>query len=312
MPDVVCAGESMALVFPAVAGYLRHARQLELRVGGAESNVAIGLSRLGVETGWLSVLGRDELGEFVLSHVRAEGVDTSQVERDDAPTGLYLRERSPVGTRSYYYRQGSAASHLAPGAFDPAYLDGARYLHLTGITAALSTSARDFLYWIADEARRRGVRLSFDVNYRARLWSAGDARHFVEDFLPRVDLLFFGDEEATALWGTADTDLMLELQRKGPTEVVLKRGEMGSSAMVDGAVHEAEALKVQPVDSVGAGDAFDAGYLAGLIWEEPVERRLGLGNALGRLCVSNVGDYEPLPSRQELFALIEGEQTLGR
>lgn len=302
----------MALVLPAAPGYLRHATQLELRVGGAESNVAIGLARLGIASGWVSVLGRDELGEFVLSRVRAEGVDTSQVGRDDAPTGLYLRERSPVGTRSHYYRQGSAASRLAPGAFDPAYLDGARYVHLTGITAALSTSARDFLYWIADEAHRRGVLVSFDVNYRARLWSAAEARDFVQAFLPGVDLLFVGDEEAAVLWGAADVDLMRALQGKGAEEVVLKRGEVGSAAIVDGAVHEVEACQVQPVDSVGAGDAFDAGYLAGLMWDEPVERRLALGNAMGRLCVSNLGDYESLPSRPDLLAFMDGERALGR
>jgi 2-dehydro-3-deoxygluconokinase len=124
---VVTAGETMVLVVPTAPGRLRHADAVRLSIGGAESNVAIGLSRLGVPVAWISALGDDELGELVLHRVRAEGVDTSAVRRvPDRPTGLYLREEVAGAHRVHYYRRGSAASALAPGAFDPASWRGRR------------------------------------------------------------------------------------------------------------------------------------------------------------------------------------------
>src|SRR3712207_704386 len=161
----------MVLVVPTAAGRLRHATNVALSVGGAESNVAIGLSRLGIPATWVSLLGEDELAELVLHRVRAEGVDASAVRRvPDRPTGLYLREEVAGALRVYYYRRGSAASTLAPGAFDPAILEGAAFLHLTGITGALSPESAEFLTWAARTAREAGARVSYDVNYRTRLW----------------------------------------------------------------------------------------------------------------------------------------------
>jgi len=207
---VVTAGETMALVVPTARGRLRHAGELALSIGGAESNVAIALARLGVPAGWLSLVGEDELGELVLHRVRAEGVDTRGVRRvADRPTGLYLREEVAGALRVHYYRQGSAASTLAPGAFDAAVLDGAEFLHLTGITGALSAEAAAFLPWAARTARDAGVRVSFDVNYRSRLWAPAAARAAAEAMLPLVDVLLVGDEEARALWGL-DDDACLE------------------------------------------------------------------------------------------------------
>src|SRR5919199_949193 len=177
MPSVITAGETMVLGIPARSGRLRHAASLELKIGGAESNVAIALSRVGVSSGWVSFLGDDEPGQLVLDRVRAEGVDTLRVRRlQDHPTGLYLREQVGAGTRVYYYRTGSAASTMGPGAFDRGYLEGAEFLHLTGITPALSERCRRFVLWAAEEARERGVRVSLDVNYRSKLWSPQEAR----------------------------------------------------------------------------------------------------------------------------------------
>src|ERR671920_1390575 len=145
VPRVVTAGETMVLVVPSAPGRLRHASGVTLSIGGAESNVAIGLSRLGVQAGWVSALGDDELGELVLHRIRAEGVDTSAVRRvPDRPTGLYLREEVAGALRVHYYRRGSAASTLAPGAFDPSALEGVAFLHLTGITGALSAECAEF------------------------------------------------------------------------------------------------------------------------------------------------------------------------
>ena len=313
MPSVITAGETMVLGIPARSGRLRHAASLELKIGGAESNVAIALSRVGVSSGWVSFLGDDEPGQLVLDRVRAEGVDTSRVRRlQDHPTGLYLREQVGAATRVYYYRLGSAASAMGPGAFDRGYLEGAEFLHLTGITPALSEGCRRFLLWAAEEAHESGVRVSFDINYRSKLWSPQEARASVEEVLPHVGVLMLGDEEARALWGRDDEGLLRELAGMGPQEVVLKKGREGSVALLEGATLEEPAFPVGEVDPVGAGDAFDAGYLAGHVWGLGAEKHLRVANAMGALSVATLGDYEGLPDREELWAFLEGRTALGR
>jgi len=311
--DVVTAGETMVLGVPPRPGRLRHAGSLELKIGGAESNLAIALSRLGLSAGWAGFLGDDEPGQLVLDRIRAEGVDTSQVRRlPDHPTGLYLREQVGAQTRVYYYRRASAASTMSAQAFDPDYLGGAAVVHLTGITPALSDECRDFALWAARQARASGARVGFDVNYRSKLWGPEEARAFAEEILPEVHLLLVGDEEARALWGRADEGLVRELAQRGPEEVVLKQGRAGSLASVGGEVLEHPAFEVAEVDPVGAGDAFAAGYLAGHLWGLPAEERLRLANAMGAMSVATLGDYEGLPDRDELRAFLEGEKSLGR
>jgi 2-dehydro-3-deoxygluconokinase len=314
MPEVVTAGETMILGVPSLPGRLRHATGLELKIGGAESNVAIALSRLGVSAGWVGYLSADEPGRIVLDRVRGEGVDTSCVGRlEDAPTGLYLREKLGTEVRVYYYRRGSAASKMAPGAFDPDYLRGAVFLHLTGITPALSPGCRAFVLWAMQQARSRGLLVSFDVNYRSKLWSAGEAKAFTEQVLSLIDLLFLGDQEARALWGRDDAEFLRELSEgQGPQEVVLKRGKEGSLALVEGRMLEHPAFLTVEVDPIGAGDAFDAGYLAGHLWGLTPEECLRTANAMGALSVATLGDYEGLPDRGELRGFLEGRRALGR
>lgn len=316
MPHVIAAGETMLLGLTPRPGLLRHAPALELKVGGAESNVAIALSRLGVPSGWAGFLGDDEAGQLVLDRIRGEGVDTSRVRRVEGhPTGLYLRDSAGGKVRVHYYRAGSAASRMAPGAFDSAYLEGAAFLHLTGITPALSGGCADFVRWAAREARARGVRVSFDVNYRSKLWAPEAARSFVEDLLPELGLLFVGDDEALALWGAGGEELARRLAAANPSgglEVVLKEGERGSALLVEDRFFEEEGFEVSEVDPVGAGDAHVAGYLAGSLWGLGVRERLRLANAMGAYSVMTLGDYEGLPGAAEVRGLMEGKSGPGR
>jgi 2-dehydro-3-deoxygluconokinase len=313
MHRVITAGETMALIVPPGPGRLRHATSLALSIGGAESNVAIGLARLGLPSSWISVLGDDELGELILNRLRAEGVDTSAVRRiSDRPTGLYLREEVAGRLRVYYYRSGSAAATLAPDAFEASILNGAAFLHLTGITGALSPECAEFLPWAAKSARDAGVRVSYDVNYRSRLWAPAAARAAAEALLPFVDVLLVGHEEAHALWGW-ETDAALEqLSEAGPAEVVLKLGADGCAAVIDGERLTSPGFPARELDPIGAGDAFDAGYLAATLWGWAPEKRLRTANAMGAFCVQNLGDYEGLPSRRELDAFLEQTPDLGR
>lgn len=310
---VITAGETMALVVPPSPGRLRHAASLSLSIGGAESNVAIGLARLGIAASWISVLGDDELGELVLHRLRAEGVDTSGVRRiADRATGLYLREEVAGRVRVYYYRSGSAAATLSPNAFDPSMLQGAAFLHLTGITGALSQECAEFLPWAATTARDAGVRVSYDVNYRSRLWEPSAAQAATEALLPLIDVLFVGHDEANALWGW-ETDTALEqLSKIGPSEVILKLGADGCAAMINGEQLTSPGFPARQLDPIGAGDAFDAGYLAATLWGWAPEKRLRAANAMGAFCVQNLGDYEGLPNRRELDGFLEQIPDLGR
>lgn len=313
-PAVVTAGETMLLGVVSPAGRLRHARSLDVGIGGAESNVAIGLTRLGVPTRWISLLGDDEPGQTVLDRIRAEGVDTSAVRRlAGHPTGMYLREQVGSTVRVTYYRQGSAASTLAPGGIDTQDLQGATWLHLTGITPALSDDCAAFVGWVAAEARQAGLKVSYDVNYRSRLWDAPSARTFTESLLPSVDLLLVGTEEGRVLWPWDDDEAMARrLAGQGPTDVVLKRGSAGAASWTDGAFTESPAFTVKQVDPIGAGDAFAAGYLFAHLCGCSAPDRLRTANALGALCVRARGDYEGLPSRRELDDFLDNRTDLGR
>jgi 2-dehydro-3-deoxygluconokinase len=166
--------------------------------------------------------------------------------------------------------------------------------------------------WAMNEARHRGVKVSFDVNYRSKLWSAEAARAAIEELLPLVDMLLIGDEEAEALWGESGEALLHLFAQRGPREIVLKRGAKGSIALVDGTITEGPAFVVNAVDTIGAGDAFAAGYLAGHLWQAEPAMRLRIANAMGAYAVVNTGDYEGLPTKDELLAFLEGRKELGR
>jgi 2-dehydro-3-deoxygluconokinase len=172
-PALVTLGETMALFSSDRVGPLRHAATMRVGIAGAESNVAIGVRRLGHPAAWIGRVGSDELGHLVLGRLRAERVDVDAAVVDqDAPTGLMVKEhRTADLTRVVYYRRDSAGSRLEPGDLDEARIRAARVLHLTGITPALSATARAAVHAAAETARGAGVPVSLDVNYRAALWS---------------------------------------------------------------------------------------------------------------------------------------------
>ncbi|NNC22783.1 sugar kinase [Salinisphaera sp. USBA-960] len=313
MPDVVTCGETMALIHAGGGERLRHAGALQLRIGGAETNTAIALARLGYSSDWLSRVGDDELGQLIVERVRAEGVDVGRVQRGTAPTGLFLRDSGANGQRTFFYRAGSAAAQMSPSTFDLDGVKQARVLHLTGITPALSASCLALVEKLIETARRAGVTVSFDINYRGKLWSADEARRFCERWLAAVDILFVGHEEATALWPETDNETLIERwAMAGPAEVLFKRGGGQSSAVIDGQRFDAPAFEVSVVDTTGAGDAFAGGYLAARLSGHPPAERLRRAQALGAICVTGAGDYENLPTDEELAVFLGEESPLGR
>jgi 2-dehydro-3-deoxygluconokinase len=319
--DVLTVGETLAVAAAPRTGPLRMARTLELSIAGAESNVAIGLSRLGFAVAWVGRVGADELGALIVERLRAEGIDSAAVRTDSAaPTALMLKERRTAGvTRVQYYRTGSAGSRLAPSDVDEGLIAAARLVHLTGITPALSASARDTVRHVVKVAGAKGVPVSFDVNYRTRLWDATSAAAELSVLAAQAAIVFAGEDELPLVTGGAcGPDAARELARKGqvssgPREVVIKRGSRGAAVYTaDGAAYEHPALPVTAVDPVGAGDAFAAGYLAGFLNGQGPQARLSLGCTLGAFAVSSAGDWEGLPKPDELVLLDAEDGTTQR
>ncbi|HEX6449231.1 MAG TPA: sugar kinase [Trebonia sp.] len=309
--EVVTFGETMAAM--RGEGPLRLGGTLGLSVAGAESNVAIGLARLGHSVAWAGRVGDDELGALVLRTLRAENVDVSGAVTDPArPTGLILFERRTGDvTRVQYYRSGSAGGALEPG--KPFIPNGARFLHITGITPALGTEAARATASGAERARDAGCAVSFDVNYRARLWSEDDARVALRPLAATAGIIFGSEPELSLLTGDPGSGARTaaeELLGNGAQAVVVKRGAHGATAYTaDGAV-SVPARTVRAVDTIGAGDAFVAGYLSGALDGLDTAGRLRRGAIVSAFAVGSSGDWEGLPTRRELSLLDAEEETI--
>ena len=303
MLDVVTFGESMILLAATRPGRLRDADHFARYVAGAESNTAIGLARLGHRAGWVSRVGADEFGACVRAAIRGEGVDVSAVVEDaEAPTGVFFKERRRAGqTQVTYYRASSAASRLTPDDLAPNYLAQARYLHLTGITPALSASCRQATRHALDIAEEAGVPVSFDPNVRLKLWPEEEARRVLGAMLPRMRVVLAGKDEAALLTGEADPEAAARaIAALGPSQVVVKLGAQGALAFEDGCLVHEPAVEVDAHETVGAGDAFNAGFLSGQLRGWDLERSLRLGNLLGARATGTPGDVEGLPTWPEI------------
>jgi 2-dehydro-3-deoxygluconokinase len=304
MTEVLTCGETMAVL--RGPGPLRLGGSLELSVAGAEANVAIGLARLGHRVGWVGRVGADEPGELVRRTLRAEGVDVSAVTTDPSgPTGLMLAERR-LGdlVRVTYYRSGSAGSRLSAADVLPGITEEVRLLHLTGITAALSDTARECVTEAASRARATGAAVSVDVNYRARLWPPDAARAALRPLTELADLVFASADELAMLAGHDDLRVAAEeMLARGVGQVVVKRGADGATAYAAGVTASAPARPVTVADVLGAGDAFVAGYLSAYLDGAGIEDRLGRATATAAFAVARAGDWEGLPSRAELALL---------
>lgn len=315
-PGVACVGETMVSLFPASGGALDAADTLALDTAGAESNVAMYLADHGVDARWVSRLGDDAFGRRVLRHVSASGVDVSAVRTDPTrPTGLLFKSPEDPskngGTRVFYYRRGSAASGMGPEALDEGAVRTASLWHFTGITPALSPNCRRLIEAALGAADRPAI--SFDVNFRPAVWSehveSGDPEEspgrLLRRFAQAADIVFVGLDEAQELWGD-------ELREPGdvralipsPRILVVKDGSRAATAFFSGTHVSVPARPVAVVEPVGAGDAFAAGFLAGLLKGEPVTRCLRLGHVTAASALSVPGDHGPLPPKAELDGLL--------
>lgn len=321
-PDVVCLGEALVLL-PALAGEQAGAVSIgALPAGavpmgalpaGAEANVAVGLAAAGLRPAWVGRVGDDPFGAFLLAGLRARGVDVGGVQVDPRrPTGCYAKEAGigsdgEPATRMHYRRAGSAASAMDPAFLGvPAVRDrlaAARIIHCSGITAALSPTCAEVMRALL--AGPGAAMVSFDVNWREQMWPGGDPA-VVADLAARADIVLVGADEARRVFGTDDLPALRRLL-PGPRLIVVKDGA-DAALTIDrhSRVVRQSALQVDVVEPVGAGDAFAAGLLAGLVRHEPVARCLRRGH-LGAAAVLTVADDSAPPPDDALLDLSEAE-----
>ena len=308
-PSVVTLGETMALVRTTEIGSLRHANSLAFGIGGAESNVAIGLARLGVPTSWLGRIGDDSLGERVAREIRGDGVKVRAIIDPDAATGLMVKERpSAASTAVHYYRAASAGSRLRPDDLPEGWVEEASLLHITGITPLLSETARDALHAAIDRARTAGTTVSFDINYRSALASPAIAGPVLREIAERADIVFGGAEEFAILYPESSAaDAASLLREAGCATTVLKQGPDGASVFTGDSVVDAAGFAITPVDTVGAGDAFVAGYLSALLDGLELDAILRRANACGAMACLVPGDWEAAPTLRDLERFLDGD-----
>lgn len=296
--DVVCIGETMVSFVATDEPHLYRAI-----VAGAESNVAMDMARLGCRTGWVSRIGDDPFGRLVEEWVASAGVEVSVLRDPERPTGLMIKHPAGSEKVSSYYRSESAARWLRPE--DLRRVAASRWVHVSGITPALSASAADLVRAVVEGYLGDDTRVSFDVNLRQSLWP--DARTATETLLPLArgaDVVFIGDDEAAFLFGIESSDALADLiLRRADQELIVKRGPGEASAITFEGEVSVPALPTRAVDVTGAGDAFAAGYLAGSCFHWPVVARLRLGHILASRVVASTDDVLGVLSDEEVEGL---------
>jgi 2-dehydro-3-deoxygluconokinase len=306
--ELVSLGEAMLRMSVPIGARLDDARALDVEIGGAEGNLCVALARLGRRCGWVSRLPDHALANAVLRTYRSDGVDVSAVRRVPGERlGTYFIEYAtqPRAIQVIYDRADSAAAHMTADDIDWGYLLDTRVLHLTGITAALSAGCYAMLAEAIRRARAAGVAVSFDVNYRAKLWDAHTAGARLRPLVAEADILFCKSTDATNLFGIAGEQraLLAGLQALTRARAVFSTfGEQGAALLVDGELIAEPALPVQIIDRIGSGDAFAAGALDGWL-DGDVRVGLRRGVALAAIALSQHGD-RVLSSRAELEAVM--------
>ena len=305
--DVITNGEAMAMFVATETGDLAEVEHFMKRVAGAELNVATGLARLGLKVGWVSRVGKDSFGRFVLHSLAKEGIDARGVSEDSRyATGFQMKSKVENGTDPIveYFRKGSAASHLSPEDFRAEYFTSARHLHLSGVAAALSESSYALLEQAATTMKAQGKTISFEPNLRPVLWkSEAEMVEKLNQLAFQADWVLPGLKEGMILTGQRTPEGIADFYlTRGVQAVIIKTGGDGAwfktAAGEQGAV---AAIKVDNVvDTVGAGDGFAVGVISALLEGRTLQQAIGRGNKIGALAIQVQGDSEGLPTREAL------------
>ncbi len=305
----------MITMNPSTTGPLKYVTQFERKIGGAEMNFAIGCARLGLGSKWISRLGKDEFGQVIYNFARGEGIDVSSVDFvEGVPTSLNFKEIHANGSgKTYYYRNPSPISSLSEEDITEDLFDGIQVVHLTGVYLALGEPNMAIVQKILTIAKQKEITISFDPNIRLKLWSIEDAREAYEKVFPEVDILLTGLDEIQMISGKETLEELVEYAARFEIkDFVIKDGEQGSKLYRKGRWIESSGFSVTPVDTVGAGDGFDAGYIYGILNHFDEESLLRFANGVGALVTTVTGDNEGLPYLEEVENFIGDKKAVER
>lgn len=305
---VVCLGEAMIVLRPDGDQPLAEARTLRRSVGGAEANVAGALSALGVRASWVSRLGEDPFGDVVTGDLTARGVDV-EVQRDaERPTGLYVKEPAPEGSRMHYYRAGSAAAAMDGDLLDrsgvAAALASAEVVHTSGITVGILEEGSTLVARLLELRDELGFRLSVDLNWRPALWAGRSVEPLLE-LLRAADIVLLGADEARAALGVDAPEDLRDLLGERPRLVIKADSHTAGEHDPDGSATEVPALRVDVVEPVGAGDGFAGGYLAALVDGIGPVGRLRQGHLVAAGVLAATGDHATPPAADVRTRLLD-------
>lgn len=282
---------------------LRYAHNFGMRIAGAESNTAMGLAKLGFQSSWISKVGEDEFGAFIVNQIRSEGVDTSGVVKDNIhSTGVMFKETTASETRVYYYRENSAASHMSKEDITEEMIKGFRMVHMSGITPVLSESCAQLTEEVFRISKKYNVKISFDPNIRKKLWKDKCFTEEIKRFTLSANIILIGLDEADVLFGTKDYQEILRiLFEQGCAEYVgLKDGANGSWVADKERYVKVEPYPCNCVEPIGAGDAYNSGFIAAVLKGCSLEDIGRMASVSGALATETTGDIEGYPSKDAM------------
>ena len=306
MPDLICLGEAMVeFNQQPEAG---NDDLYKAGFGGDTSNTAIAAARQGAQSGYITTLGEDRFGDLLMDLWRREQVDATAVKRDPAaPTGIYFVTHSAAGHQFHYYRAGSAASRMTPQDLPLDYLRGAKVLHVSAISQAISENACETVIAAMDAARKAGLEVCFDTNLRLKLWSLDRARDAIDGAIRRADILRPALDDARTLTRIEDPDAILDhFLKLGPKLVVMTMGKDGVILATKEARHRLAPHQVEAVDATGAGDTFNGSFLARLIAGDTPLDAARYANAAAALSTTGYGAVAPIPGPAEVYKFLRG------
>lgn len=313
--NVFTLGDALITFNPAETGPLRYVPSFTRKVGGAELNFAIGCSRLGLHTKWASRLGNDEFGRVIYNFARGEGVDMTDVKFVDGyPTSLNFKEIREDGSgKTFYYRYQSPILTMEPEDITENMFNSIEVVHLTGIFLAIDSKNLAITKRVLEIAKQKNITVSFDPNIRLKLWTAEQARVAYLEILPAVDILLTGLDEIELILGDSSEPILEECANQYSIEqLVVKDGANGSKVFKGQTWYRKEAFPVKPIDTVGAGDGFDAGYVYSVLNGYSPEEALEFANAVGALVTTVSGDNEGLPYLEEVLTLLRKDKVIER
>jgi len=274
--------------------------------GGDTANFAVAAARAGASVGYLTRLGDEAFGRQFLDLWDREGVDRSAVSLDpEAPTGIYFISHGPAGHEFTYRRAGSAASRMRFTDAFAGHVAAATWLHTSGISQAIGTQACDAVFAAIDHAREHGTRISYDLNFRPRLWPKARAAAIARATIAASDLFLPSIDEAAMLFGIDDPHRLIDFAHGlGARAVAVKLGARGALVSDGEAIHDVAAMRVEPIDATGAGDCFGGVTVARLLAGDSLPAAARAGCAAAALSTTGFGAIDPLPRRDEIRAAL--------